>query len=395
MGINLVPVLEVATNIVPYLKLPHLQTDNAVFRLHYMVSVTILYASSLVVTHGQYFGNPISCLVKGKTISEGVMNTYCWIHSTFTLPKNVSMDIGSQIAHPGVGTYEETDEQVYAQYYQWVSYTLFFQGCCFLGPYYLWKTFENERLSQVVPSSLMLNDHTSAGVCFKPPSMLKQKEREVAVAKMKDHFITKSNRVENRHYMEKFALCEVLNFVNVMLQIALMDYFLGGMFSTYGSDILRISQLDPSDRNDSMDRVFPKVGKCTFHKYGASGTIMRSDSICVLPLNIMNEKIYVLLWFWFIFLAIISGLQLTWRLAIYTSSSVRQQYLRSKTYWQADINDLKAIDERISYGDFFTLTNIAENIDDRIFTTLLSEMGKHFQKKNDQDYINNFLTTSV
>ena len=36
----------------------------------YKVSVTILYASSLVVTHGQYFGNPISCLVRGKTIPE-------------------------------------------------------------------------------------------------------------------------------------------------------------------------------------------------------------------------------------------------------------------------------------------------------------------------------------
>ena len=32
-----------------------------------------------------------------------------------------------QLAHPGVGTYQETDEKVYAQYYQWVAYTLFFQ----------------------------------------------------------------------------------------------------------------------------------------------------------------------------------------------------------------------------------------------------------------------------
>ena len=32
------------------------------------------------------------------------------------------------------------------------------------------------------------------------------------------------------------------------------------------------------------------------------------DGLCVLPLNVINEKIYVFLWFWFIFLALITGL---------------------------------------------------------------------------------------
>ena len=40
-------------------------------------------------------------------------------------------------------------------------------------------------------------------------------------------------------------------------------------------------------------QVFPKVTKCTFHKYGPSGTVERIDGLCVLPLNIVNEKIMV------------------------------------------------------------------------------------------------------
>ena len=48
--------------------------------------------------------------------------------------------------------------------------------------------------------------------------------------------------------------------------------------------------------------------KCTFHKYGASGTVQTIDGLCILPLNIINEKIYVFIWFWFIFLAIISAI---------------------------------------------------------------------------------------
>ena len=66
-----------------------------------------------------------------------------------------------------------------------------------------------------------------------------------------------------------------------------------------------------------MARVFPKMTKCTFHKwgqivmkakssvqlyilydlrYGPSGTIVNHDGLCILPINIINEKIYVFLW---------------------------------------------------------------------------------------------------
>ena len=57
-------------------------------------------------------------------IPDGVMDTYCWIHSTFTLPKFVD----SQVA-PGVGPVPvaDEDEVVEHKYYQWVCFTLFVQ----------------------------------------------------------------------------------------------------------------------------------------------------------------------------------------------------------------------------------------------------------------------------
>ncbi len=70
------------------------------------------------------------------------------------------------------------------------------------------------------------------------------------------------------------------------------------------------------------------MAKCTFEKYGPSGTIQTVDSLCVLALNIMNEKIYILLWFWFISLAILSGLQLGWRILTLASGRVRESLLR-------------------------------------------------------------------
>ena len=48
-------------------------------------------------------------------------------------------------------------------------------------------------------------------------------------------------------------------------------------------------EADPEDRTDPMARIFPRVTKCTFNKFGPSGSLMRRDALCVLPVNIVNE----------------------------------------------------------------------------------------------------------
>ena len=60
--------------------------EELYFRLHYGATVTFLLAFSLIVTTRQYVGNPIDC-VHTKDIPEDVLNTYCWIHSTYTIPR--------------------------------------------------------------------------------------------------------------------------------------------------------------------------------------------------------------------------------------------------------------------------------------------------------------------
>jgi len=63
-----------------------------------------------------------------------------------------------------------------------------------------------------------------------------------------------------------------MNFINVIGNIFFVDRFLGGAFLDYGTDVLRFSDLDQENRTDPMIAVFPRVTKCTFHKYGPSGT---------------------------------------------------------------------------------------------------------------------------
>ena len=58
-----------------------------------------------------------------------MFDLYCWIHSTYTIPRALSLHVGRDVAHPGVMTsaHDQEDERRYVTYYQWVGFTLFFQ----------------------------------------------------------------------------------------------------------------------------------------------------------------------------------------------------------------------------------------------------------------------------
>ena len=72
-----------------------------------------------------------------------------------------------------------------------------------------------------------------------------------------NYFLDKKNN--NDWYAFRFFFCEILNFINVIGQIFFIDFFLGGEFSTYGSDVISMSESPEDQRYDPMSHVFPKV----------------------------------------------------------------------------------------------------------------------------------------
>lgn len=68
--------------------------------------------------------------------------------------------------------------------------------------------------------------------------------------------------------------------------------------------VVQYAEMDQEERVDPMIYVFPRMTKCHFHKFGPSGTLERHDAFCLLPLNILNEKVswrpcwYVKMYVW-------------------------------------------------------------------------------------------------
>ncbi|KAK9498875.1 hypothetical protein O3M35_003430 [Rhynocoris fuscipes] len=354
---------DVFGNLKSLLRLDSVCIDNNVFRLHYKATVIILVAFSLLVTSRQYIGDPIDCIV--DEIPPNVMDTYCWIYSTFTIPNRLGGTVGKDVVHPGVASHVEGEDEVkYHKYYQWVCFVLFFQAILFYIPRYLWKTWEGGRIKMLV---LDLNCPVVSDEC-------KEDRKRLLV----DYFT--SNLHTQNFYAIRFILCEVLNFINVLAQIYFMDFFLDGEFTTYGSDVVRFTELEPEEREDPMARVFPKVTKCTFHKYGPSGTVQKFDGLCVLPLNIVNEKIYVFLWFWFILLTLLSALSLVYRAAVVLGPQIRLYLLRARSHLSPQ-DHIEIIANKCQLGDWFILYQLGKNIDSLIFKELLADLAKKLEGK--------------
>ncbi|XP_050715219.1 innexin inx2-like [Eriocheir sinensis] len=348
------------------LKIDSVSIDNNIFRLHYKGTMFLLVAFSLLITQKQYFGDPIDCIVEG--VSPTIMDTYCWIHSTFTIPALTGAKVGDVVPHPGIanphihGT-DEMHEKRHHKYYQWVTLFLYLQAVMFYIPRYLWKIWEGGKVKMLVMqlNSPILDDEV-------------KRDRKTMLV---DYFSL--NLHNHNFYAFRFFLCEVLNFVNVIGQIYFTDRFLGYEFTTYGTRVLAFSEADFGTRHDPMDEVFPKVAKCTFHKYGASGTIERHDGLCVLPLNIFNEKIYIFLWFWFIIVAVVSGVGLLYRLATFTPA-FRQILLRTRSRL-ASSDNVEAISRKCQIGDWFVLYQLAKNMDPLIYKDFITDLANKLQGK--------------
>ena len=107
-------------------KVSRYHTDGSVFRLHYRVTVMALLAFTFIVTTRQYIGSPIMC-VHTRDIPKDVLNTYCWIHPTYTLSSAHWKRVGIDVPHPGVDKTRDERDKKHVKYYQWVGFCLFFQ----------------------------------------------------------------------------------------------------------------------------------------------------------------------------------------------------------------------------------------------------------------------------
>merc|ERR1711971_651021 len=186
-------------------------------------------------------------------------------------------------------------EKVYHSYYRRVEFVLIFQCLLFYLPNWLWKRFEGGFLAEITKNfrngklntdadfSASLHEGMQDTHLGLNPRSNNQTNTDTLVKDMEG----KMN--SNQCYVGGLIFCDWLNLINVLCQILIIDWFCDGIFYEHGTNVLYLSANYVEDgRIDQMINIFPRLTKCTYHKYGPFGLVENYDAQCLLPYNEIN-----------------------------------------------------------------------------------------------------------
>jgi hypothetical protein len=136
-------------------------------------------------------------------------------------------------------------------------------------------------------------------------------------------------------------------------------------------------------------QVFPTVTSCQFPTGSLTGTVNIDHALCVLSLNIVNDKIFLFEWGWFLFLLVVAVISTCSRVLTLALPSLRVAMLRSTdiSFSMEDDKVIKRVVARCKLGDWFLLTLVKKNLDDRQFTSWIKEVDDRFNDTSKKERI--------
>ena len=241
-------------------------------------------------------------------VPKELFESYCFMSSTYTLGHTYSNSTLYSHAQPGVhaghsGAMGAEKEAIHHNYYQWVCLLLVIQACFCYIPWAWWKHEERGRVAKLIEK------------------VNKDPLTEVPVAEQVAGLVSfiSNNRRWYDHCAAKLFIAQFLCLVLTIAQLYLMDIVLGHQFLQLGTHVLDWDAMDKA-----MEVVFPLVVSCSMNYVGPTGEIQATSGMCTLPINIVNEKIYLIIWLWYLIMIIATIFRLVWDLTILLMPYLRQ-----------------------------------------------------------------------
>lgn len=275
-------------------------------RLHSYFTTNLLIGLSVLVSFKQFGGKPIECLVPDifSGAWEEYAENYCWAQDTYFVAPTAMVENVEQMER----------KQRRISYYQWVPFFLLIEAACFRLPSLLWKYMSGHsgiKVSEIIKMSSDPNnikpDIRKANIRFMTVHLqgALRFHKRIQKRQIHPHRILRlfnlpysASFVTSMYLMTKF--CYLLN---VLAQLIIMNSFLEtNRYSLYGFGAL-LDLLNGTTWEQSG--IFPRVSLCDF-EVRVMGNLQQYTIQCVLIINIFNEKIFVLLWFWYVCLLILT-----------------------------------------------------------------------------------------
>ncbi|KAL3070526.1 hypothetical protein niasHT_032316 [Heterodera trifolii] len=275
-------------------------------RLHSFFTTNLLIGLSVLVSFKQFGGKPIECLTPDIFSSswEEYAENYCWAQDTYFVAPSTNVESLEKMER----------KQRRISYYQWVPFFLLIEAAFFRLPSILWRYMSGHSGIKIAEIVKMSSD----------PNNIKPEIRKVNLRALTVHLqgALRFHKRLHRHQIRPHSILRMLNlpystsFVtsmylltkfaylsNVFAQLLLMNSFLEtDRYQLYGFGAV-VDLLNGT--NWEQSGIFPRVSLCDF-QVRVMGNLQEYTIQCVLIINIFNEKIFVLLWFWYLCLLLLT-----------------------------------------------------------------------------------------
>ncbi|XP_069108617.1 innexin unc-9-like isoform X2 [Argopecten irradians] len=367
-------------------------SDDWIDRISHMYTVIMLVIFAIVVSSGQFFGDPIHCWCPAEFTDafEEYTKYVCWISNTYYIPMKDS-----------IPDEDEIRQEKELTYYQWIPLILLLQAFLFKIPNIAWRMLNTQaginidkivRLAEETqegsPEDRMETIENLAKYMDKWLGTYQEYKRNIIVrvrAQMTKVMCCLMNRRAGTFLTGLYMIIKIVYVVNVISQFFILNAFMATDYNMYGFQYIEsLINNEPVRENPR----FPRVTLCDF-RIRQLQNVQPWTVQCVLPINLFNEKIFIFLWFWFVLVATLACFSLL-KTAIYhifKQNKVRyvKKYLKISNEIHSNYD--KKLCAQFAEGylrndGIFVLYMIAKNSTDLVVVDLMRELWKIFKAKH-------------
>ncbi|CAJ0558769.1 unnamed protein product, partial [Mesorhabditis spiculigera] len=262
-------------------------------RLNSRITVTILAVSAVVLLSGQFFGDAITCWVPAQFTKQwsDFVNQYCFVHGTYFVP------FSDELAFDD----DERKKQPIT-YYQWVPYILAAQALLFYFPRFVWKSLCAYSGYDLAGSIRYVDTFWSEIKKDDAPFRDRIARFEGRPAVYIWDALRLARKKGARNMPLYYAIGTTLQAINAWVQFYVVNSVIGSPYMLWGPSVLGevVHGVDWQ-----VTGHFPRITHCDFNRRNMA-SVQLDTVLCVLSMNIYYEKVFLFLWFWIAFVAVIS-----------------------------------------------------------------------------------------
>lgn len=261
-------------------------------RLNSRITVSILGLSAGLLLTTHFWGDPITCWIPAEfpKIWADFVDQYCFVHGTYWAHLGEPLEYDKEIR-----------QRVFIDYYQWVPYVLAVQALFFYIPRFIWRAL-SKFSGFDLPGSVQYIDHVWNQIRNSHfQNRVETFERQAGPYLWDGIRLSRrQNRGQLALYYVLYTLIQAANATAMFLWLnAVID---SPIYSWNGPSIL-MDLLHGLDWQETGN--FPRITHCDFAKRKPA-SVQIETVMCVLTLNIYYEKLLIFLWFWFLFVSLVS-----------------------------------------------------------------------------------------